>query len=175
MATISKKKAIEALDEWGSVMRQKTALEAERDEKLKPMAARYQKACQPVNDEYNPQLEPLNARAAELATQLTEFMEGGINRETNEVKLQLLEGEADEGLYPVIEVQAKSARTIAARAFFEKVTERTQDFFDCLTVGIAKAEAWLGTKAVDAMADSKTSFQIKLAMKKAKEAKAAKA
>jgi hypothetical protein len=169
MAVISKKRAEEALAEWGELNRKKAKLEAKRDEELKPLTTAYQEECAPINAKFNPKLERLNEQLDEVAKSLVEFFESGIDRETNEVKVQLLEGEVgSDGLYPVGEVANSPKRTIPARVFFDKVAERTQDFFDCLTVGIAKAEAWLGQKKVDAMADLKSNFSVKLSMKKSK-------
>ena len=153
MATkLSKPKALELLDELGDLQRQQAALLEQRAEKLKPLDDRYKKACAPINALFNDDLTDLAEQIADKQKQVSDFLLAGFDAKTGGVKLPQLVGASVAGKAPVAVVKVGSKRQLNPERFFTEVKERTAEFWTCVTIGLQKAEAFLGKNRVGFMA-----------------------
>ncbi len=161
---LSKKAAQELLTELGERLVERAALDAARQEQIAPITKRYQKACEPIDAEFNPKIAPVDARIKDLKQQLEAYLKAGFDAKTGAAKIGQLVGVPAEGKEMVAAVKVSSQRFLDPEKFCAAIKERTKDFWDCLSVGIAKAEKFIGANRVNALAktDYKASVVFEL-------------
>ena len=166
---LSKRAAQELLTELGEKLVERAALEAQRQEMLAPITRRYQKACEPIDAEFNPQFVPLDARIKDLKQQVEAYLKAGFDAKTGAVKLTQLVGDANQGQEPVAAIKIATQRWLDPERFCAEIKERTKEFWDCLSVGIAKAEKFIGANRVNALAKTEYKASVVFELREAAE------
>jgi hypothetical protein len=142
MPEIKTQKAIrEYSDKWARLQGDIAKAQAARDKDLAPHVAAYDKAAAPILEKHNPKIEKLTAEAAAIQTDVFNWL-------TRHDKAIVLTGE----LATATNTSKPGDRVIDPQKFFAFVKEQNAAFWDCLSVGVAKAKKLIGEKAVDGMA-----------------------
>lgn len=149
---LSKRAAQELLTELGDLLQQRAELEGQRQEQIAPITKRYQKACEPIDAEFNPKFAPIDERVKDIKRQLEGYLKAGFDAKTGAAKIVQIIGEPSNGKEPVACVKVATQRWLDPERFCAEIKERTKDFWDCLTVGIQKAEKFIGANRVNQLA-----------------------
>jgi len=157
---LTKKRAQELIDELHDLEKKHAQLSAVRDTELAVPTAEYQAACEPINAKYNPKFTKLNAEIGSKKKELSDFLLSGFDEKTGAVSLGLLESTVVKGRQLVAVVKVGSSRIVNPESFFKAVTERTAEFWDCLTVGLQKAEKFIGKNRVEDLAKKKFTASV---------------
>lgn len=166
---LSKRAAQELLTELAELANERAQLEEQRAEKLAPITKRYQNACAPIEEEFNPQFAKLDERVTAIKKQVGDYLKAGFDATTGTAKVTQLVGEPSEGKEQVAGLKVGTRREISAETFCREVKERTKDFWQCLTVGLEKAEKFIGANRVNAMAKTKYSANVTFELREAAE------
>jgi hypothetical protein len=162
MAKPNQKAIEEALAAWEKSVRKARKIEAERDAALSPLTAAYDKKCAPIYAAANENLAPLVARMTALTAEIRKQLNLGIDVDAKTVALsQVTAGKA------IAEVQTgEGNREISPEKFFDQTPPAQRDarFWDCVKIGIAKAEKFLG-KAMDSVAKKPWAASIVIKLK----------
>ena len=157
---ISKKRAQELIDELHELKKKNAQLIAVRDTELAFPKAEHEKACAPINEKYNARLSKFAGDIASKEKDLKEFLLAGFDEQTGAVALGLLESAVVKGKQLVAVVKVASSRVVEPEGFFKAVSERTAEFWGCLTVGLQKAEKFIGKNRVEELADKKYTASV---------------
>jgi hypothetical protein len=172
---ISKRRAQELIDELHELKKKQAQLVATRDTELATPKAEYEAACAPINERYNKRLTGFATDIASKEKDLREFMLTGFDEQTGAVALGMLESAVVKGKQLVAVVKVGSTRVVPPEGFFKAVAERTSEFWGCLTVGLAKAEKFIGAKRVEDLAHKKYTASVSFESREIAKATAAKA
>lgn len=166
---LSKKAAQELLTELGEKLVERAELEAQRQAQIAPITKRYQKACEPIDAEFNPKFAPVDARIKDLKVQLEAYLKAGFDAKTGAAKIVQIVGAATEGKEPVAAVKVATQRWLDPERFCNEIKERGKEFWDCLNVGIAKAEKFIGANRVNALAKTEYKASVVFELREAAE------
>jgi hypothetical protein len=162
MAKPNRKAIEEALAAWEKAALKARKIAAELDADLAPLTAAYDKKCAPIHEAANEKLGPLQARMSQLAAEIEKQLKLGIDVDAKTIALsQVAVGKA------IAEVQAREgSREITPEKFFEQTppAQRDSRFWDCVKIGIAKAEKFLG-KAMDSVAQKPWTASVTIKLK----------
>jgi hypothetical protein len=133
-----------ALRRWATLRAERERIEAERDQTIEPIRARFERQIAPAVARAEEQLTPLRDELSKLEKEITEAMKANIVG--GEVRLPRVSTSV-----AVAEVVTRSEREIDAREFFESVpvAKRGDAFYSCLKIQIGKAEKFLGERITD--------------------------
>lgn len=157
---LTKKRAAELIDQLQTKQAELAKLTAKRDAELQPFVEQFQADTAPINEKYTPKMQPISKEIAGLKKQLEDFLVSGFDVQTGAVKLSMLESTVVKGRQLVAVVKVGSSRVLSPEKVFEKVKERTAEFWGMFTVGLQKAESLLGKKFVDELAAKKYTASV---------------
>jgi hypothetical protein len=142
MPEIKTQKAIkEYSDKWARLQSDIAQAQAARDKDLARHIAVYNEAAAPILEKHNPKIEKLTGEAAGIQTDVFNWL-------TRHDKAIVLTGE----LATATNTSKPGDRVIDPQKFFAFVKEQNAAFWDCVSVGVAKAKMLIGEKAVDGIA-----------------------
>lgn len=151
MAKLTKAEVRTRIDEWAAATAKLQRMEKTRDAEL---AVEHGLTMQPIIDRHEPKLAPVRAKAAALEAEILEWL-------GTQGKDITVEGEA-----AVAANELKTGnRSVPARSFFDAVRDKSEAFWECVTIGIAKAETLLGKNRIDAMAVKQTKLVATVKLK----------
>jgi len=141
-------------DEWARKGAEIERAEAARDRALEPFVAEYSEKAAPVLAKHEPKISRLMRERTEIEAEVLGWLNGA-------GKPLAINGELAVAANEVV----VGKRTIDATKFFDRVKERSAAFWDCVTIGIAKAEKLIGATAVDEIAGKETRLVASLKRK----------
>ena len=144
-AKLTKKEIKAALDGWADHTAKIAKLEASRARDLEEHEERFRAAAAEVDERYAGKLAALKAKADAIEADVTAWLKAQGEAIT-------VSGEKAEA---VNELKVGS-RQADAKKFFDMVKDRSQAFWDCVSIGIAKAEALVGKNEIDAISTKPT-------------------
>jgi hypothetical protein len=154
---MSKKKVKELLDEWAEAKAQAAIIEAERDAELAPIVERHEKKCAPIREKFVADLSSWQQRAGEIEKEVSEILLSNLNADGSIAVTEIIADGAK------AQVLSTGKREIEPSAFFDTTPEggRDKSFWGCVTIGIAKAEKFLGSR-IYAIATTKFSHRVQI-------------
>lgn len=163
MVEPTQKSITKALRLWAKLRGQRAEVEAERDQLLAPIRARFEQDSAPILQRFDPQISTLSSQISELEAGITKAMLAGTD-ERGEVKITRVDVAC-----AVVEIVTRPEREIDTKAFFEAVPphERGDVFWMCLKTLVGKAEKFLGDR-VNEYCHAKYRHTVSLREKEAK-------
>ncbi len=151
---LTQKQVRELLDEWSAVMTAIDKTDIARRKALAPALAAYHEAEDGYDAKHGAKAATLRSSAEGIETRIKAWLKA-------QDKAVVVAGETAEA---VNEVKTGS-RVADPKKFFEKVKDRGAAFWDCLNVGIAKAEALIGAAELETISTAKTKMTAVVRMK----------
>lgn len=151
MAKLTKPEVIELLDEYAMLEKRLGKLAQKRDDELAPLIEAHNEATKPIYDEFEHRSAKIRAKRDEIDTQIREHLLAA-------KRDQVITGEK-----ATAERRTETkigSRVIDPKKFYDTVQEKAAEFWGCLSVGIAKAEKFLGKTQVDEIADVKATAVV---------------
>jgi len=144
------------LKQWSKLRGRAERINSEREQKLKPIIARFEDKCAPINVAAEEKLSPIKREMTQL------------EKKIEDVFLNLVrDGESFaftriDTATAVAEVITQTQREIDLKKFFESVppSKRNAAFYACLKTLIGKAVALLGEKRVNELTHAKRNYQV---------------
>lgn len=143
-----------AADSWAILQKEIAELQSAYDVAMEPYLKALAKKTKSIREEFDGPLTTKKDAAAQLQKQICDWLEA-----TN--KAITLKGE----LAVAENIKKAGKRVISAETFFKKVTARTSDFWQCVTIGIEKARALIGDSEVDKIATKPDKYEQQLRLK----------
>lgn len=154
MAKLTQAEVKAAADEWADLQAKITKAENAKNAEIDPYLVKFNKETAPILAKHESKINKLREQAGELEQTVIGWLNGV-------GKPIALEGEK-----AVAEVHLKeSSRTIDSQKFFELVKAKGAEFWGCVSVGIAKAEKFLGKTEVDRISSKETKLVASLKLK----------
>ncbi|MFV0388391.1 MAG: hypothetical protein ACK5NT_06525 [Pyrinomonadaceae bacterium] len=149
------------LNAYAEIRHQLSTLNAERDEKIKPLQARYEKAVAKCEQEFAENISALEEKAATLETEIKNQMQLGFDPATNEYSVRSIETDSAK-----VEVSTKSRRTIDAEKWLTKIpkSRQTHEFWETVNVLIGKADKF-DSAAVSTLATESVNHAVNVKLK----------
>jgi hypothetical protein len=151
MAKLSQAAIKAKADEWASYKRKIERLELSKTDELAEFEEQYRSATKEITDAYEPKLKVLRDKASAIEVEVIEWL-------TAHNKAITISGE----LANAVNETKKGNRVVDPRKFFELAKDK---FFDCVTVGVKKAEEVLGKNKVNSISDKPESLVPSLVLK----------
>lgn len=154
MAAMTQAAVRETADKWAEIQAKIQRAERAKNDALAPYVERHNEELRPILETHDKKINSLRVQADELE----EMVLGWLNRVGKPISL--------EGEKAVAEVHLKeSSRQIDAKAFFDLVKAKGAEFWGCVSIGIAKAERFLGKTEVDKISTKDTKLVAALKLK----------
>jgi hypothetical protein len=160
MKRATEKEIAAKLKEWAKLRAKKERIEADRDQAIEPLRARFERRCAPILEKARLKLDPIEPDLISLQEEITALMLRGI-AEDGELKLTRVATAT-----AVAEVVTHAQREINPKSFFESIppSQRGQAFWSCLKVLIGNAEKFLGDRLKD-LAHAKETHRVTITAK----------
>lgn len=142
MAKLSQKAVRERADEWAVLLRKIRTAEAARDAALAPIIERHADELAPVLNKHDAKIEKLQAHADEIYREVKEWLEA----RGEPVRL---EGERAVAEFRI--ATKLGPRVVDVKRFLDAARPKGEAMFDCISILVAKAEAVLGKRDLDAI------------------------
>lgn len=141
------------LDDWGKSQQKIKKLTEQKIEELLPFQKEFEEKTKGIQMRYERKLAQEENRSAELEKTITEWLKANNTPIVVEGELAIASNELQKG-----------RRVIDVKAFMAIAADKGDAVYECLNVGIDKAEKLLGKIEVDriATAESKIVQRIKL-------------
>lgn len=147
MAKLTQAEVKAKADEIVRIDQKIAALEGKRTVELDPYLQQLAADTKEINEKYDGKVAKLKDQKSGLAVEVLSWL-------GQHGKAVVLEGDLAVATNEVV----VGKRVIPPASFFEKVKERTTGFWDCVSIGIAKAEKLIGKTAVDEIAHKETTL-----------------
>ena len=138
-------------DEWAVLNAKIAKAEDTRDVELLPFKELFEKKINPILANHQPKITKLIEKRDAVQKEVLGWLE-------THKKPIVLTGE----LAVAANETSIGARVIDPKKFFDVVKEQTAAFWDCVTVGIAKAQELIGKKTVDSISAKPSSLKATL-------------
>ncbi len=151
------------LKQWSKLRGRAARINAERDQKLKPIKVRFEQRCAPINLAADEKLQPLNLQLKELEGEITNvFLNEVKDGKGNFAFTRIAEACA------VAEVISKPEREIDSKEFFDSIPPAKRDaaFWSCVKTLIGQAEKFLGKDRVKLLAHTKLKHTVTISEEK---------
>lgn len=138
MAKLTQAEVKAKADEWVNIGREIEKKEAALNAALDPFLVEYNEKTRPVRAKFEKKINSLREQRDEIEEIVKDWL-------TAQGKAIVIESDLAVAANELV----VGKRTINVQKFFDRVKEKNAAFWDCVSVGIAKAEKLLGTTAVD--------------------------
>lgn len=151
MKKLTQTQVKEKADEWAVLEAKIKNLEAKRNAELDPLIRRHAAETAPIYDRHDPKIKALYEKKFAIESEVIAWLDaqgkpitvaGNLGVAANEIKI--------------------GNRVIDARKFFDLAKDK---FWECVTVGVAKAEKLLGKTAIDEVSVKETKLVASLKLK----------
>lgn len=140
-----------AADRWASIQKKLGRAEAAKNSDLAEHRARFEASVAEVTAMHDPKIDRLREQAAEIESEVIAWLD-------KQGKPVVFNGE-----HAIAAVERKLGnRVIDPRKFYEAAKEK---FWDCVTVGVKKAEEAIGKQKVDEISDKAVTLVASLTLK----------
>lgn len=154
MAKLTQAEVRQRADEWAAVQAKIQRAERALNDEIDPYLVKYNEETEPIRTKHEKKINALREQAGELE----QMVIGWLNGVGKPIAL--------EGEMAVAEVHLKeSSRTIDVQKFFDVVKAKGSEFWACVSVGIAKAEKFLGKTEVDRISSKEVKLVPSLKLK----------
>jgi hypothetical protein len=143
-----------AADEWARLSGKVKAAEDAMNAELDPFVVEFNEKTKAVTARHDAKIGKLIKQRDELQSQVIGWLDG-------HGKPIALEGD----LAVAANETQTSARRLDAETFFSKVKDRGKEFWACVSIGIQKADKYLGKDKVDKMATTESKLVSVLKLK----------
>lgn len=154
MAKLTREKVKELTNEWAKLQAKITRAEAARNAEIDPYLVEFNERTEPIRARHDTKILSLRTQADEIEAKVL----GWLNGVGKPIAL-----DADAAVAANETVVGK--RVISVQQFFDRVKERSAAFWDCVSVGVAKAEKLIGKTAVDEISMKETKLVASLKLK----------
>lgn len=154
MAKLTQAEIKAKADEYAAIGEKIEKLAEKREGELAPLRAKFEKDAAPITKKFDAKISKLAESRAAIESEVLGWLNGV-------GKPIVLEGDL---AVAAVEMTI-GKRTIDPEKFFKTVKERTAAFWECLTVGIAKAEKMIGKDRVDQLADKESKLVATIKIK----------
>jgi hypothetical protein len=157
----TEKEIAQRLKQWSKLRSRKGRIEAERDQKIAPIRARFEQRCAPYNSAATQKLEPIAQQMAQLESEITSIFLKAVAEPSNTSFRHVDTATA------VAEVITTSQRELDPETFFNNVppSERTAAFWSCLKTLIGEAEKFLGKIRLNQLAHAQQRHKVSITAK----------
>lgn len=154
MAKLTQAEVKAKADEYARLTEKIGKAEDAKARELDPYRAEYEEKTAAIVSKHDSKIQKLADQAAAIEDEVLGWLNGV-------GKPIALEGEL-----AVASVQLKtSSRKIDPETFFKFVKEKTAGFWDCVSIGIAKAEKLIGNDKIDKISSQDTKLVASLKLK----------
>ena len=161
MAKVNQKIIKEKLDAWGVLQAKIGKVVSKRDKQLTPLIAEHNEKTKPILEEFDLKVAPFRAQAAEIEKEISAILTANIDEHGKPIPVIIASETAS-----VTVTKSEGARIVSVQKFFDLVKTKTSAFWDCLSVGVAKADKLIGKDKVDEISDKRTSYPVTFSLKK---------
>lgn len=154
MAKMSQAEVKERSDEYARLDRKISKAADAMNADLEPLLEELEKKSAPIRKRHEPKIQKLRDEQAAIETEILGWLNGVGKPIVLEAELAVAANELVVG-----------KRSIDAKKFYDAVKQKSAAFWDCLSVGIAKAEKMLGKAEVDKIAEKETKLVASLRLK----------
>lgn len=154
MSKLSQAEVKERADEWARLDGKIKKAEDEKAAELDPFVVKFNESTKPVLAKHDPKIKKLVDKRDAIEDEVLTWLE-------THGKAIALEGD----LAVAANETQTSARKLDAETFFSKVKERGKEFWACVSIGIQKADKYLGKDKVDKMATTESKLVSVLKLK----------
>jgi hypothetical protein len=140
-------------------------IDAELNEKAAPLKAEFEKKFAPLQEAAAAKSVPVQEKIDSINAEIARKLMTGIDEESGLISLPQVQGDGN-GVSTLAEVlKVEGNREINIYSFFDCVppSRRGPEFMNCLKVGIAPAEKFLGKTAVDRIARKPITYSVRIA------------
>lgn len=141
-------------DEWASIDAKIRRAQAAKEADLEEVLRRHKDEIDPICEKHDPKIKALYEKKFAIEKEVLDWL----NTHGQAITL------AGEKAVAANETKIGN-RVISPKRFFEEVKERTEAFWGCMTVGIAKAEELLGKAKIDALSEKPKKIVPSLTLK----------
>ena len=135
-------------DEWAVLEKKIQKATETRDAELQPFKDKFAIGVKPILDHHEPKIQKLVEKRNAIQKEILGWLE-------TRNKPIVLTGE----LAVAANETSIGARVIDPKKFFDVVKEKTAGFWECVSVGVAKAETLIGKKTVDTISAKPSSLK----------------
>ena len=154
MAKLTQAEVKAKADEYARLQQKMQKAEDARNRELEPFRAEYEEKIAAIVSKHDSKMQKLADQAAAIEDEVLGWL-NGVGKPI-----------AIEGELAVASVQLKtSSRKIDAQTFFNFVKDRSAAFWECVTIGIAKAEKLVGNDKIDKISSQETKLVASLKLK----------
>lgn len=161
MAKVNQKIIKEKLEAWTVLQVKIGKVVSKRDKQLEPLIKEHNEKTKPILEEFDSKVAPFRTQAAEIEKEISALLTANIDESGNPIPI-IIAGESA----TVTVTKSEGARIVSVQKFFDLVKTKTSAFWDCLSVGVAKADKLIGKDKVDEISEKRTTFPITFSLKK---------
>lgn len=154
MAKLTQAQVKDKINEWAALAKKIERAESAMKAEVEPLLRKYEADARPILERHEPKIKKLLDRQFEIEAEVLGWLNGV-------GKPIALDGETAVAVNEVIVCK----RVISVQQFFDRVKERSSAFWDCVSIGVAKAEKLIGKKAVDEVSTKETKLVASLKLK----------
>lgn len=154
MAKLTQAEIKAKADEWAKLDGKIKKAESDKGVELDPFIVEFNEKTKLIVEKHDNKIAGIASKKAAVEGEILGWLEG-------QGKPIALAGDL---AIAANEMQV-SSRKIDARKFFDKVKDRGAAFWQCVTIGIQKADKYLGKTQVDAMATKESKLVASLKLK----------
>jgi hypothetical protein len=161
MAKVNQKIIKEKLEAWTVLQGKMGKVVSKRDKQLEPLMREHNEKTKPIIEEFDLKVAPFRAQAEEIEKEISAILTANIDDKGKPIPI-IIDGKSA----TVTVTKSEGARVVRVREFFDLVNTKTSAFWDCLSVGVAKADKLIGKDKVDSISDNRTSYPVTFSLKK---------
>lgn len=154
MAKLTQAEIKAKADEYAGLVAKISKAEEAKDRELAPYRAEYENQVNAIENKHDSRIGKLMRQAGDIEEEVLGWLNGV-------EKPIVLEGEL---ALAAVEMQV-SSRKIDPETFFKFVKDKTAAFWDCVTIGIAKAEKIVGKDKINAVSSQESKLVAVLKLK----------
>jgi hypothetical protein len=154
VAKLTQAEIKERADEWAKLDGKIKKAESDKGAELDPFVVEFNEKTKAIVERHDRKIAQLVSKKADIEDQVIAWLGA-------QGKPIALAGD----LAVAANEMAIGSRKLDPKTFFEKVKERTPDFWNCVTIAIQRADKFLGKDKVDALASKESKLVASLKLK----------
>jgi len=140
MARLSKSDIAHKAERWALAMRERAKLDAAKEAAMAPLIKRHADEMQKVLDAHDPKISAVEQKADALYTEVVDWL----NSQCKPVAI-----ESRSAIAELLKGEKLRDRVIDVKKFLAYAKRKGDAVYDCVSVGVAKAEKLLGKTELD--------------------------
>ncbi|MBX7170165.1 MAG: hypothetical protein K1X72_04355 [Pyrinomonadaceae bacterium] len=161
MASVKQKLIKEKIEEWAALQTKIGKFASKRDKQLTPLIAEHNEKTKPILEEFDSKVAPFLSQAEAIEKEISAILTANIDDSGKPIPVIISSETATVTL-----TKSDGARIVSVQKFFDLVKTKTSAFWDCLSVGVAKADKLLGKDKIDEISEKRTTYPVTFKLNK---------